>query len=213
MSEIDHVINSETKQTQNQIRWDFKDGIDEALFKELKGKYDVVSLIEDTAKNKKEIAMVEAGVGYKFDKVPDQKNYKAPKSDYKQDAQVKNGQIVDEINNDRRFMNAKLKDKDLLLKLNKKFKTDVFVFINELDIKASEMSNDFNSDKSRTAVIHYTVFDLQGKEVNSGIVTTKFPKSQNNPSKISSAYLSKAMNEIAKRVQIALTPQPAVTGK
>jgi hypothetical protein len=73
MSEIDHVINAETKQNQNEIRWGFKDGIDEQLHKKLKSKYEVVSLMEDTAKNKKDLAMIYSGIGYKYDKVPSQK--------------------------------------------------------------------------------------------------------------------------------------------
>ncbi|MBC7863983.1 MAG: hypothetical protein IAF38_13485 [Bacteroidia bacterium] len=214
MSEIDHVINAETKQNQKEIRWGFKDGIDEQLCKKLKSKYDVVSLIEDTVKNKKEIGMVIAGVNYSYDKVPVQEKYKAPKSDYKQENQVKKGQIADEVNYDARFMNAKIRDKELLTSLNKKYKTDVFVFVNELDLKAPPMVNgDLAADKNRTAVIHYTVFNLAGKEINSGTVSVKFPKNANSPDKISSSYISKAMEEIAARVDKALNPPSLVTGK
>ncbi len=213
LSEIDHVINAETKQTQKEIRWQFKDGLDAALFKQLKSKFEVVSLIDDTAKNKNELRMIEASVGYKYDKIPDQNNYKAPKSDYKQELQVKNGQIIDEVNNDQRFMNARINDKELLSKLNKKYNADVFIFINELDIKAAPQTNDFNADKNRTAIIHYTVFDLHGKEINSGIVTIKFPKNVNDPAKISSAYFSKAMNEIVSRVHKALQAGSVITGQ
>jgi hypothetical protein len=212
LSEIDHVINAETNQTQKEIRWEFKDGLDEALYKQFKSKFDVVSLIEDTVKNKKEIALAEAGIGYKYDKVPDQKNYKAPKSDYKQDVQIKNGQIIDEVNSEARFMNARLVDNTVLEKLNKKYKTDLFVIINELDIKGAAQTNDFNADKNRTAVIHYTVFTLEGKEINSGIATVKFPKNLNQPAKISSSYFTKVAAEISERVQKALQPQSNITG-
>jgi hypothetical protein len=214
MSEIDHVINAETKQNQNEIRWSFKDGVDNALSKKLKSKYDVVSLIEDTTKNKKELQMIYSGVGYKYDKVPPQTNYKAPKSDDKKGTPIKNGQLETDVNTDARFMNAKINNKDLLASLNKKFKTDVFIFINELDLKASPQgAEDFGSVKTRTAIIHYTVFNLAGKEINSGIVNVKFPKSQNDPAKISSSYLSKAMEEIAQRVERSLQPASNITGQ
>lgn len=214
MSEIDHVINSETKQDQKQIRWEFRDKMDEQLYKKLKSKYEVVSLLEDTSKNRKEIAMVASGVGYKFDKIPDQNNYRAPKSDYKQEGQIKKGQISDEVNNDERFMNCKIQDKGLLSALNTKYKANVFVFINELDLKAPPINaTDFNADKNRTAIIHYTVFSLDGKEINSGTVSVKFPKNANDPAKITNSYLSKGLEEIANRVDKALHPPAIVTGK
>lgn len=213
MSEIDHVINAETNQNQKQIRYAFQDAIDAQLYRTLKTKFEVVSLFEDTAKNKKEIALVISGVGYKYDKIPEQKKYKSPKSDYKQDGKTKNGQIVADVNNDSRFMNAKIQNKEMLATLNKKFKTDVFVFINELDLKGSMVTNDFNADKNRTAIIHYTVFNLLGKEINSGIVSTKFPKSINSPEKITTNYISKALQEISMRVDNALNPTAVTTEK
>jgi hypothetical protein len=118
-----------------------------------------------------------------------------------------------DVNNDSRFMNAKIQDKNMLATLNKKFKTDIFVFINELDLKGAPLTNDFNADKNRTAIIHYTVFNLLGKEINSGIVSVKFPKSANTPAKITSSYLAKALEEISARVDKAVNPPALVTGK
>lgn len=215
MSEIDHVIYNETKKNQKEIRWSFQDKIDQVLYNKFKSKYEVKSLIEDTVKNSESLKMVFSGVGFRFDKVPDQKNYTAPKSDYKRDGKITNGQITANPDHSARFMNAKLQDKQLLQKLNKKFQTDVFIFINQLDIKSSSNSSSgsFGAEKLRNAVIHYTVFDVQGREINSGIAQCNFPKNQNDPDLITVNYIEKALQEIYVRVDKALNPSSIVTGK
>jgi hypothetical protein len=174
----------------------------------------VVSLVEDTLKSNSYLKMIYSGIGYKYDKVPAQKDYQAPKSDYRQDGKVKNGQIISVVNKEPRFMNAKINDKLLLEKLNKKYQSDVFVFINQLDLKSAASDGDsFGSEKQRQAILHYTVFNLQGKELNSGIAECSFPKNQNDPDKISTSYLDKALNDIYSRVDKALNPVSTVTGK
>ena len=214
MSEIDHLINAETRKSQREIRWSFQDKIDQVLYKQFKSKYEVKSLTEDTVSSRQDLNMIYRGVGYKFDRVPSQKNYKAPKSDYQREGKIQNGQISAETNHVPRFMNVKLQDKLLLQKLNKKYHTDVFVFINQLDIRsAPPTSAEFGAEKLRKAVVHYTVFDLQGKEINSGIAECQFPKSQNDPDKISVNYIVKALEDIYQRVDRVLNPVSSVTGK
>src|ERR1700741_372279 len=56
MSQIDHKINAETKWDQKKIRASFREGIDEELGKKLKSKFDVLCLLDDTVKYKKDIA-------------------------------------------------------------------------------------------------------------------------------------------------------------
>src|SRR5262245_17581214 len=50
MSEIDMYINQETKLNAKQIKWAFRDGVNEQLYKALKGKYATVDLLDDTVK-------------------------------------------------------------------------------------------------------------------------------------------------------------------
>jgi hypothetical protein len=215
MSEIDHVINNHTNKLQKEIRWSFKDKIDEVLYRKFKTKYEVVSLVEDTLRNREELKMIYQGIGYRFDKIPDQKNYKPPQSDYKNEGKLKNGHIVATPNSTPRFMNAKIQDKSLLQRLNKKYKTDIFVFINQLDLKSSASKSDkFGAEKLRTATIHYTIFDLQEKEINSGVSECNFPRDENDPDKITTQYIEKAIEEIYQRVNKALNPvNSVITGK
>lgn len=207
LSEIDHLINQESKLSAKQIKATMRDGINEQLYKKFKSKMSVVDLMEDTVKTKKDLENIYQYLAYQYQKVPDQTNYKAPSKE-KEDPKIEKGQLNIETNNDARFMNAKIKNASLVPYLNGKYKTDLFLFVNELDIKALNGSPaDFNSNSSRKIIVHYTVYTYDAKEINSGIAEVNLPQNINNPTKIISSYFSQLADLIATRVEKALTPK------
>lgn len=204
LSEIDHMINRETKLTAKQIKGTMRDGINEQLYKKFKSKMSVVDLMDDTVKTKKDLENIYQYLTYQYQKVPDQNNYKAPVKE-KEEPKIEKGQLNIETNSDARFMNAKIKNATLVPYLNGKYKTDLFLFVNELDIKALNGSPaDFNSNSDRKIIVHYTVYTYDAKEINSGIAEVNLPSNINNPSKIISAYFSQVADLIASRVEKAL---------
>jgi hypothetical protein len=145
-------------------------------------------------------------------KVPDQKNYKPPVKE-KQEQTIKNGQIIDETNTDARFMNAKINNPSLVPHLYKKYNSDIFIFINQLDIHSSATrgTSDMStaSDGFRKLIVHYTIYTFDAKEINSGTAETQFPAAINDPKKIVNGYFSKLAQIITDRVNLALTPPKA----
>jgi hypothetical protein len=207
-SDIDYQINKETKLTGKEIKYKFRDGMNEQLYKAFKAnKYAVVDLMEDTLKYKKETEAIYQLLSYEYMKVPDQEHYKAPVKE-KSEKAVDKGQIVVEAKTDARFMNAKVASPKLFPMVYGKFKTDVFVFINELDIKAGMATTEFagGGNEYRRIIVHYTVFTNDGKEINSGIAEQEFPATLNNPTKIIEKYFSKVAETISSRVVKALAP-------
>ncbi len=207
-SEIDFQINKETKLSGKEIKYKFRDGINEQLYKAFKAsKYSVLDLMEDTTKYKKETSAIYQYLTYEYLKVPNQEKYKAPEKD-KKEKTIDKGQLSIETNADARFMNAKITNAKLVPLLYGKYKTDVFVFINQLDIKAgmgtTEMSGGGN--EYRKIMVHYTVYTYDAKEINSGIAEQQFPMDLNNPAKIIEKYFSKIAETINNRVVKALTP-------
>lgn len=206
-SEIDYQINKETKLSGKEIKYKFRDGINEQLYKAFsKNKYSVVDLMEDTVKYKKETSSIYSHLSYEYMKVPDQENYKAPKKD-KEEKAIQKGQLNIETKTDARFMNAKINNAQLVPLLYAKYKTDVFVFINELDIKASMATTELSGagNEYRKIIVHYTVYTYDAKEINSGIAEQEFPMDLNNPTKIIDKYFSKVAETISLRVLKALS--------
>jgi hypothetical protein len=207
MSQIDHKINEETKWSQQKIRENLRFGLDEELYKSLKKKMQVMSFLDDTVKYKKDLNTTYSKLGYKFVKVPNQAKYAAPKNE-KDPNYVQKGQLAAETDTENKFMNAEVHDKTLLPGFNTKYKTDLFLFINQLDIVSEVATVGLTTKSSRTLTVHYTVFTMDGKEINSGISKTDLPGDVNNPSKIASKYFSKIADEIAARIEKAVAPVP-----
>jgi hypothetical protein len=202
LGEIDHNINLETKLTAKEIKYKFRDGLNDQLYKAFKAaKYNVVDLMDDTAKYKKDTEGIYQYLTYEFQKVPDQNNYQPPKKE-KDEKKINKGQLTVESNSDTRFMNAKVTNAKVVPLLYGKYKTDVFVFINQLEIKASnskEPAELGEGNGNRRVVVHYTVYTFDAKEINSGIAEEEFDASLNNPKKIIEKHFSKIASLIVQR--------------
>jgi hypothetical protein len=138
-------------------------------------------------------------------KVPNQDNYKPPVKE-KKEKTIVNGQINIETNSEARFMNAKIGNAKLVPLLYGKYKTNIFIFINQLDIKAAAGAANSSAEGVRKIMVHYTVYTYDAKEINSGIAEQEFPVDLNNPNKIIDKYFSKVAETICSRVNKALMP-------
>lgn len=204
LSEIDFLINKESKLNAKQIKATMRDGLNEQFYKRLKSKLSVVDLLEDTTKTKKDLENVYQYLSYQYLKVPNQDNYKPPVKE-KETKTINNGQLTVESNSDARFMNAWLKNATLVPYLSGKYKTDLFLFFNELDIKAlNGIPGDLNTNPERKIILHYTVYTVDAKEINSGIAEVSLPANVNNPTKIINTYFAQLADIVAARIDKAL---------
>lgn len=204
LSEIDFQINKESKLDAKQIKALMRDGINEQLYKKLKSKMAVVDMLDDTVKTKKDLADIYQYLNYQYQKVPNQANYRAPEKE-KVTKTIDKGQLNVESNSDARFMNAKIKNASLVPYLYGKYKTDLYLFINELDIKAlTGPAADMNLNASRKISLHYTVYTYDAREINSGIAEVDLPANINNPNKIINSYFVQLAEILSARIEKAL---------
>ncbi len=207
LGEIDFIINAETKLSAKQIKHQFRDGLNEQISRALKNlKYGTVDLMEDTLKFKKDTEFIYGNLGYEYLKVPDQNNYQVPKKE-KPVKTIDKGQLNVETNSDQRFMNAKVRNTKLMPQLYGKYKTDVFIFINQLDIKAggsNEPSQPYKlPNTKRRIIVHYTVFTKENVEINSGILEEEFATDLNVPKKIIDKHFKKISETLVLRINKA----------
>jgi hypothetical protein len=207
-SQIDYLFNKETGKTSRQLAEYFRDGINEALYNELKKrKYKAVDLMSDTVKYKKEMLSIYRNSYLEYMPVPNQEKYEPPKKEQKQKG-IKDGQIVVEADVKDRFMNAKISDARLIPALHARFKTDYFIFINQLDIfsspyKDGEIQNTTETNKKRLA-IHYTVYSLDAKEINSGVAETIMDEEKYTPEGVLKKYIRRLAGTIVDRIELQL---------
>lgn len=208
MSEIDQNVNKETKMNFNQIRYAFRSGLDYSVVTEFKKKYSVVSLLSDTAKSMSDQYYIYSSIAYKYDVVPDSAG-KTPADNTINKPKIQNGQITVAANDQRKFMNTKITNPNLLVTLHKKYGTEIFIFINQLDMKIN-VDNSGNSATvgfDRTAAVHYSIFDLNGTLLNSGLATKNFPANANNPNRIVNGYFSGIAETILANYLAATAPK------
>ncbi len=207
MSEIDYKISAETKLNTKAIKYSFRDGLNEQLGLAFKSEKIIsVDLMSDTTKFKAELYSIYSNLSYEYQKVPNQENYQPPKKE-KDKKEIVKGQVVVETNSDERFMNAKVTNAKLIPLLASKYNCKVFVFINQLDIKASGNSKPgqiSTGTENRKLVVHYTVYTIDAKEINSGIAEEEFDSSLNNPKKIIDKHFSKLSKLIVARTMKGL---------
>jgi len=209
MGEIDMNINAETKLSAKEIKHKFRDGLNEQLYKAFKASgYNALDLMEDTTKYKKDLEGIYQYLTYSYQKIPNQENYKSPLKE-KEQKKIEKGQINVETNDQNRFMNAKITSAKLVPILSGKYKTDVFVFVNQLDIKASGFKSPADlgeGNTNRKITVHYTIYSLDAREINSGVAEEEFETTLNNPKKIIDKYFSRIAATIVQRANKGLAP-------
>lgn len=211
MSDIDKKINEQTKWDWETIRENFRHQLDAQLKLKLQSTMPVLSFYSDSAKMSKDLEYTYKSTNLSYDLV--NKPTEAKKANEQQSG-ISNGQITVEQNNDKKFMNTKLTNAEALTYLNKKYQTEYFIFINELDIKNDMSSYDMASDTyQREVTVHYSIIDKTGKTMNAGIATSRFSSKENSPKKIVVQCFSPIATYIAGKFSTAVNPKPEVPKK
>jgi hypothetical protein len=201
MSEVDKKVGTEAKMNFNQLRATFRTGLDHQVAAKLGSLNTTYSLLSDTVKNKKDLDLIYHSISYDYDKPNPDGAVSKNSGTAKQQPAIQNGQLMVEMSDDSRFMNTKLTNPQLLPYLLEKYNAEVFVFINELDIKKNEDSYDIATDTYlRDVIVHYTVFDKTGKRINAGIAKSSFSSSLNEPKTIINTAFPSIAKTIADRV-------------
>ncbi len=120
---------------------------------------------------------------------------------------VQNGQIISHQNSTPRFMNTMIRDPKLLGYLSEKYGTDLFVFLNEMDIEndLSDLVKVSENNYNRILKFHYTVYNHSQQIISKGVVSTTFPCTENNVGTIVKIYFPQIALKLAAKL-----PQPRV---
>jgi hypothetical protein len=205
MSEIDQKVNQQTGWKFDQIRENFRHQLDAQIQAKLSKMEPTVSFYTDSAKMAKDLDYIYKTTSLSYDMVDSKTAASTTPSKPKG---VKNGQIVVEINNDKKFMNKKINDAELINYLNKKYKSEYFIFINELDITSDINSYDIATDAyQRVVTVHYSIIDKNSKTLIAGIATSTFTSKENNPKKIVTLSFSPIATYIADKFSVISIPK------
>jgi len=196
MNEIGKAVNTSTHLTYNKIVEAFRYQMDLTLYTAFRQSYSTISLLQKRKKGDTTIAYIYTSIGYKYDLLNshDSSGENHAEFDPKQQKThfVHNGQLQVPMDYSKRFMNVTVINPHLLTYLNKKYGTDIFIFINEMDIKnVSNPTQDLTQSNFRREVtVQYSILNIQNHYLAKGILTTYFPYKENDPKIIGDQYLS-----------------------
>lgn len=229
LSSVDREIAQKTGMTFPEIRSNMRFALMEQLMLQLEPKTPALSLLHiDTGNVAQDLGYIYSSIGYKYQlleqdeteeevekkgidrlkngfnkftkKVKEKVHGEEEKPTY---SGLENGQVVTQYDRKERYMNTSIHNPNLLKQLKESYGTDLFVFINQLDIETAssgqyERSNNTFDYKIK---VHYTIFTVNGKEKASGAATTFFPSKKTEINGIIKGYFPKVTSNIAKEAR------------
>jgi len=181
-SDIDREIGRREGFAFEEIREKFRYSLDFTIGSYLKTNYFVIApLRERDEVVKTDLAYLFSSVNYNYQAIPSgsvegktegvETHKRSSSSKQDKSTILKNGQITTTTNPGEKFMCTVIKDKEALTYLNKKYKTDYYLFINQFEIKTDLANIQLNKQLLK---VHYSVFDNKGKLINGGIAVHEF---------------------------------------
>jgi hypothetical protein len=206
MGDIGEKIYVESKWNFKQLSEYFRHQLDNQLKLKLQTiSSPVVSFYIDSAKTSKDLIYIYKSTTLSFDPID---KPAAPTVENKKQNNIKNGQLAVEISTEKKFTNTKFTSTELIPFLTKKYQSEYFVFINELDMRTVDDSYDLASDTyQREVTVHYTIVDDMSKLITAGAATYRFSSKLNDPKKIANQTFSPIAAYITAKLDAVINPK------
>lgn len=231
VSSLDAEIAKNTGMDYFEIREKLRFGISNQILLAINKKIPAVSMIHHDDSLISDLNYVYNSIGYKYTLVPDEADEvdepenlsdqvkskitslinKSSKSSVPKEkkeyegGKIYNGEVYTTNHYAERFMNTSIHNTTLLDVLNKKYRSDLYIFINELNIGKPVSSLENTGQYFRKIKVHYTVFNQKGKEMEAGASSIQMPHYINDIDKVIRNYFS-----ILARDLCSFMPEPSL---
>jgi hypothetical protein len=202
LSDADHDIAEYSEKPAAQVRAEFRNGIMRYVNSELSENYETYSMLSRESDNlKKDLDMIYGSLNYEMDTVfpvsHPLKDTLQKKSLFTKKSSVKVAEI-----HDLKYMNVILSHPELLQVLSGKYGTDLFVFLDQLDIVTnySDCLDLAMKIYRRQFKIHYSVFDASGKQLYGDVAVSDFQSNSNDVNNIMEKNFPRLAEYIAKTI-------------
>jgi hypothetical protein len=197
LSDADRDILEQSKIAPDKFRKSFRYSIDRSIQRAIGASYYCISLLNDTVASYEETMLkIFSKTGYVYEKaIPitpkaqddDRIVIKSKTSDTRDHEDSKTASQYIPVKKDAKYMQAVVKNPNELFKeLNEEYETDYFVFVTQFDIKTNYSSclDIANKVYRREVMVHFTIYDKEGKIIAGSYATSYFPSNSNHPNKI-----------------------------
>jgi len=198
LSDADRDIAEQSKTDPTKFRSDFRHSIDRNVQRAIRGSYECISLLNDTADDLETTMYRVLGLtGYKMEPaIPitpkPLNNEDVPvktksSNNTKEHEDSKTASQYIPVKANAMYMNAVVKrPQDLFKELYEQYQADIFVFITQMEIKTNYSScmDIANKIYRREVMLHFTIYNKEGRLLAGSYATSFFPSNSNNSNKI-----------------------------
>lgn len=214
LSDADRDISENSLSLPDHFRKYFRFQVDRHVQRYVSLHYPCISLLNDTADELEEtMYQILSKTGYKFEKVipvePTISRLKEieiklkKENDKDQHVDSKTASMYIPAKKDAMYMHAVVRNgEQLFQKLHDQYQVDYFVFLTQFEIKTNYSSciDIANKIYKREVMLHFTVYDANGKVVAGSYATAHIPSDKNEASMIS----GQCFPELAKYIAACL---------
>lgn len=197
LSDADHDIMEATRKEPQKVRESFRKTVDLYVQHAIGSFRPCISLLNDAdslPELKEALMLAYSKTGYRYEKampLPVQKERvdsvnKAMKKLSKENTDSRTAHNYHVPPPDAKYMNAVISKPEILQELFAGYGTDIFVFLNQFEIKTNYKNclDIANKVYQREMMIHFSVYDHMGKQLAGSYAMSTFPSDSNNASEI-----------------------------
>jgi hypothetical protein len=197
LSDADRDIAEQSQMEAVKFRSNFRHSIDRNVQRAIRGSYECISLLNDTADGLEQtMAEVLSRTGYRYEKAipitpkPIDENktvLKTKSTNSREHEDSKTASRYIPVKNDAMYMNAVVgKPQELFKQLYEQYQADIFVFLTQMEIKTNYNSclDIANKIYRREVMMHFTIYNKEGRLLAGSYATSYFPSDSNNSNKI-----------------------------
>ncbi len=197
LSDADHDIMEATRKEPQKVRESFRKTVELYVQHAIGSFRPCISLLNDAdslPELKEALMIAYSKTGYRYEKampLPVQKERvdsvnKALKKLSKENTDSRIAHNYHVPPPDAKYMNAVISKPEILQDLFSTYGTDIFVFLNQFEIKTNYKNclDIANKVYQREMMIHFSVYDYTGKQIAGSYAMSTFPSDSNNASEI-----------------------------
>jgi hypothetical protein len=211
-SEADQEISGRTKLTHQQIKNNFRLGLNNEVWVSANGYSPAISMLVDNPDMVKDLSYLYKSINYQYIFVPEEKAKETENKNGKssndntarpQSGRIQNGQVVTEDIVKERYMNTQVFNRQALTTLAKKYEAGYFIFLNQFEIVLAPGTGQAEMERGvyrREIKVHYTILDQYGVQIYGGISRIFLPNQINDMNLLIKNFFPRIANEITSKL-------------
>jgi len=211
-SDSDEMLAKYNKKNVKEVRTLFRYGLNINLNARIMSQYKTTNLLSDSSSNAlNDLALIYKSISYFGDEpMPTLEDLSKKEEATKkpgffqksQDSKAQSNVKQQDLKMPKKYINVKVQNKELFNYLSEKYGVDLFLFCNQFNLETNyqQCLDRSTNTFQRELMIHYSLFDKNGKQLAGGITQADFPSNSNDIMNIMKTNFPQLSEQMASRL-------------